>query len=327
MTRYFVTRQTVELHCNVLTVHMTTSSIQHLWLLWTTKDPYVRPRPYRNQQSERPHQNNFSLEIQGDVEQEEPGNTLTHTFTLVWPFNSTRLFFYSINMGTTSLKATRSPIFVYEIHHTTLLAETWPTIGIPDLPWEAFPLPPLPQPYFGNGIVQLHGIPNGGATINLNVANLLGTNPATLCNLYIRIDFGAWYPIQPPQELEGFAQLIFANANGDTAARIAYFSVFNDPCVWSPRNFVVGAAPSATVGAAPNHMLSQVFSICGDLNDPPIADAYLLELRLSAAEATFASPPTSWTYTYGTIAIGTTEGILTDISGQWRKKRLSPFIP
>lgn len=326
MSRYFVTHQQVSLTCNTLTVSMTTSTPQHLWLLWTTKAPYVRPRPYRNQQSERPHQNNLSLEIQGDVEQAEPGNTTTHTFTLVWPFNSAVIYFYSINMGTGKIKATRSPLFVYEIGHTTLIAETWPIIEGHTLDWIATPPLPLPQPSYPGGQVQLHGPAHGGASISLNVAKLIGTDPATLCNLYVRVTFQQWYPVPTPHELEGFAQLIFANALGDTTSRVAYFSVLHDPCVWHPRNFVAPASPSTTVGMPVDYMQTQIFSICGDLNDPPISNPYLLELRLSAAESNLAAPPGLWTFSYGPIEIGTTAGKLTDISGQWRHKRISPFL-
>lgn len=311
----------------MLLVHMTTHTPQHLWLLWTTKEPYIRPRPFRGQQSERPHQNNFSLEIQGDVEQQEAGRTTEHTFELPFPYTSTRIFFYSINMGESGLKATRSPIFAYDIVPRILFTETWSVTGKPDLPWFTRGFPPHPLPYNGGGHVILRGTIDTADVIYLDLASLLGNDPATLCNLFIRVQIGNFQYGQSGDTGEGQIAIIFENQAGDTAARNGLFTIQYDPCSVLPHNYVYPASVNSTVGFPLSPMLDVLPNICGEPNDPVIPNAYASELRLFAASAGPFDPVREWFFNYGRIEIGTTAGTLTDVSGQWRHKRIAPFIP
>lgn len=325
-SRYFVTHQTVTLTCSTLLVEMTTHTAQHLWLLWTTKPPFVRPRPFRNQESERPHQNNYSLEIHGDVEQREPGDTKQHTFELPFPYTSTRIFFYSINMGSPAIKATRSPIFAYDIVPRILFTETWSVTGKPDLPWFTRGTPPPPMPYNGGGNVNLRGSIDTADVIFLDLAALLGTDPATLCNLFIRVKIGHWQFGLPTDDGQGEVSIIFANAAAQTAARNGLFTFATDPCVGLPTNYVYPASIDATVGFPVSPMLDPLPNLCGQPNDPPIPNAYASELRLFSSSSGPFNPPREWFFNFGEVQIGTTTGTAVDVSGQWRHKRIAPFL-
>lgn len=326
MTRYFVTHQTATLLCDQVTVTMRSSTSQHLWLLATTKPPYIRPRPFRGQQSERPHQNNFSLEIQIVSEQEEPGNTLTHTFVFTWPFQAQTVWFYAINQGTGSIKATRTPIFVYQISETKVLEETWGTSGQPDLPWVFQADFQQDTPIYGGGHALIRQPLKGRANLDLDLTPYLGTIPNSFCNLYIRVKFGTFSPFPTMSETEPIASLIYRNANGLAVARNGYTAIMHDPCVWHPNNYVIPVAPSSTIGFPPTYMHEQTISLCGDPINPPISDPYLAGIQLSWV-MTGPDPSGPWLASWGGVYIGTTGGQLIDISGQWRNKRLSPFLP
>lgn len=325
-SRYFITHQQATLNCSTLTVNMTSGTAQHLWLLYSFKDPFVRPRPYRNQQSERPHQNNFSLEIQGDVEQQEPGNTIDHTFVLPWPYATTRLYFYSINQGTGGLKATRSPIFAYEITPQILFEETWSVTGKPDLQWYRNGNPVTNVPYNGGGTVLLRGSIDTADYVELVVGDLIDRNPATLCNMFVRVETRNFLLGFPTDSAHGEIIFVYANAIGQTSARNGLFTFPHDPCSIQPTNYVYPASPSATIGFPVSPMMLTLPNICGEPNDPPIADAWLHVLRLFASSAGPLDPFREWFFPYGKVQIGTTAGTLTDVSGQWRHKRIAPFL-
>jgi len=327
MTRYFVTHQTATIHCSTVTVNMTTSTAQHLWLLWTTKEPFIRPRPFRNQESTRPHQNNFSLQIMGDVEQQEPGNTTQHTFVLPWPYTATRLFFYSINQGTGKIKASRSPIFAYDISPQILFEETWSISGKPDLPWLHPGTPPAPFPYTGGGSLILRNSIDRSDALHLDLVALLGDSPSVLCNLFLRVKIGNFQLGLPTDDAQGSVLIVYAGSAGSPANRDGRFTLGQDPCVVSDGNYTYPASLNSTVGFPLSPMLLELPDICGNPDDPPPPAAYASELRLIASSSGPLNPQREWFFTYGPVQIGTTSGVMTDVSGQWRHKRIAPFIP
>src|ERR1044072_8589915 len=100
MARYFVTHQTLTLTCGTLVIDMRTATSDHLWLLYTTIDAGFNPVEDFQQQQTKAHHYNYTATIEGVIEQEEPGNTTTHTFRFPWPANREALWFYTINIGT-----------------------------------------------------------------------------------------------------------------------------------------------------------------------------------------------------------------------------------
>lgn len=125
MARYFVTHQSLSYDCGYVTVNMRTNSTQHLWLLYATTGPSIEGVPDAQQDANKPHHLNFTLYIDGVIEQEEAGDTILHTFKFALPASQPVVYFYTINMGTAGLKATRSPIFAYEFDPIQQWQETW----------------------------------------------------------------------------------------------------------------------------------------------------------------------------------------------------------
>jgi hypothetical protein len=138
MTRYYVTHQTLAYNCGTVEVTMRTNSTQHLWLLYATRPPVYTGLPDITQQANRPHQNNYNLYIDAVIEQEELNDTLLHTFRFALPPSQEIVWFYTINMGTPALKATRSPIFAYQFTPTKLFQENWELPGVYDRGWLPF---------------------------------------------------------------------------------------------------------------------------------------------------------------------------------------------
>jgi len=147
MARYYVTHQTLTYNCGMVEVKMTTHQFQHLWLLYTIHEPQVVPVPDAQQPGPRPHQNNLITYIDGVIEQEEPLDTKEHTFHFALPPQTTIVWFYTVNLGSALIKATRSPIFAYEFIPVPIWQETWEPPAVYDHGWQTVNNPPFSLAY------------------------------------------------------------------------------------------------------------------------------------------------------------------------------------
>lgn len=327
MSRYFVTHNSVSYDCGELTVILTSNTSQHLWLLWSAKTPYIRPIKDRRQNGTVPHQNNLSLEIQGDIEQEEPGNTTTHTFHLPWPTGAQQIWFYSINQGTGNIKATRSPLFAYELANTPLLYETWSTQPNGDLGWQVNSLPggatlTAASPF---GRVNIPASASGGISLDLSLNPTI--QATTLCDLAISAEA---YMTQDQPNAFLLLNLEFRDAfTGLLSRRDIYIkqsafgcvAMFSDGQVLTPIfGFTQGTRlPMKTIYNAPGGPCGNTPFVTGD----PI-------LQAVAFSVTRAGPPNNLgatAFIVSRLQLSSLSGQLTDISGEWRNKRLAPFIP
>lgn len=156
MARYFLTAQRVFYVCGTLQVSMISKPQEHLWLLYTTTAPTVKANPDRRQPSRRRHSNTFYAAIEGVVEQEESGQTFTHTFTIPWPSAHEYIWFYTINQGLGPTEATRSPFFAYRLPQLVTWQEPWSPLIDAYNPWQIIgPSAPFTNNY-NPGNVQLH---------------------------------------------------------------------------------------------------------------------------------------------------------------------------
>lgn len=327
MSRYFVTHQEVVLACGMLTVTMRTSTAQHLWLLWTVKSPYIRPIPFRGQQSTVPHQNNLSLEIMGDVEQEEPGNTTEHTFMLPWPGQADTIFFYSINLGTGSLKASRSPLFVYKLTQSPLLFEDWSKGLTGNYPWTFATSSPADAVYPSLNSLVLDCATNSGCSITLDFTTLIQQFPVPACDLMLTIGAAK---LSGPDNMFALTQFLLGPTPGQQIDFFTFFHVIN---AFQPDAYLVQhgqAAPSPAGGISYRTGLGAAFyqpSCMYPVTPIPYTPSYPSSITLAVTTAgnPTGSPPLR--ARFGPLVLSSVNGQLIDISGEWRGQRLAPFIP
>lgn len=329
MARYFVTHQHAEINCGIIVVSMTTNTPRHLTLLWSVSPPTTRPIPYRGQESTVPHSNFFTLYIDGDVEQEEPGNTQTHTFRWAFPINATAVYFYTIDFGTGKTKSTRSPIFVYTLNFESVVDEQWPNGGLtPTIPWVTDFVRPGREVRFPANQARLDSIPN----IN-NVTNWLALLPPSVpqlvelnnCTMSLTLSFplfggqsigqrpgifmewddlvdGNHYTVQFVPDLD----YDYMSLGPLLAPNTAYFVTGNQRRTYSFRQiaFAVGAeVPISWVNPLDDRMWNVTFAFAVGSADGPGPRILCF---------------------YGPFNVSLNQGTLTDVSGEWKGKRLYP---
>lgn len=96
------------------TITLTTNVPCHLWLYWTNKEPWVHPRRKLDRGLVVPANSYWCFVPLHKIEQDEPGDTLTHTFLwLGWEVCFTRWFRFhgTIGGGDPNDSPSDSPIF------------------------------------------------------------------------------------------------------------------------------------------------------------------------------------------------------------------------
>jgi hypothetical protein len=327
MARYFVVHNSVTYNCGIVTVVMTTKTFQHLWLLVSFNNPLIDPQPDRRQRSNIAHQNNYRLAIEADYEQEEAGNTQTHTFTFRWPFPKEVLFMYAINMGTARLKATRTPIFAYRLKQTPLLQETWPSTGVPDLPWQFSGFSGGFPPRIGGNQLSVQLGSQQGVQAILDVTALPLPSNLDLCNLVVTTSLPFF---SRPGNRIRYARLA---ARFRTHSSFEFRDVYIDGWRDFPScpNALAGLIGTEVQSGSPigMHMAAAAnlpSDLCGlplNLIPSPYLDHIELDFELSGP----ALPAGSATAVAGMVTFSSLAGELEDISGLWRSLRLSPYIP
>ena len=326
-SRYFVTHQSAVYSCGLVTMTITTNTAMHLWLLSTFKHPFVRPIPFRGQQSAVPHQNNMSLEIQRVTEQEEPGNTTTHTFVFPWPAGAQILWMYTINQGTGGLKATRSPLFAYSLRQEPLLDEKWlhGLTGTYDWQYQATQPGSTFNAYPGQ-LIYTGGIGfSGSATFDVSPASVLGQTPA--CDLYLRLSAYA-----TSASINTFVGISFQLQNAthtnqqifDVMYRVNPLDPGADGTIhgYYQDNGIQNPELGLALGDAFYH---PVFP--SPVTPIPYDPAFITAFTIFTDSG--GNPPASQAVrvVFNTLLIASAAGQLTDVSGEWRKLRLAPFLP
>jgi len=329
MARFFITHQDVHIDCGTVVVNMRSTTLRHLWLLWSVTPPTTRPFPYGPQPSEVPHKNTFTLYIDGDVEQEESGNTQTHTFRFPFPLNATAIFFYAIDFGTGGTKSTRTPIFVYTLALDNVFTETFEGGHLdPSLPWSPIVVPPGAELSFPANqlrwLVHYSGLATGSITRigspeidrlnSLNNCTMsvtmsipayngfnIGQRPAVTMGWHTNnphIDYTAMFVPDLDYDYMHYGPLLGANG--------AYFLIGNQRRTFTFRDiaFAVGATvPVSWVNPLDDVMDGVDFGFWMGNGTAP----------LNAANMYF-----------GPISVDLTSGNLTDISPSWKGKHLFP---
>lgn len=327
MVRYFVTHQEVTFSCGQITVVMRSSSSVHLWLLWTTKDPFIKPRPFRNQESERPHQNNYSLEIHGDVEQDEPGDTTKHTFVFNFPPGAQRLYFYAINLSIGGIKASRTPIFAYELTYTPIAEELWQSNQPPTFPW-SYSVGTLNPPFtHGRGFALLPTAYNAPAVLETNFGTALTQQQRETCNLTLTAYIAAIPPPEAPQGAALLATVLYFNQALQTEARDLIATRVIAPCDAGFDNILGEFSVPGTARFALQTAADTTSGPCSFPFDPVIPNPLLASFRLILSVGGTTGPGLPLTWLVGPVRVYTSAGTLTDVSDRWRHYRIHPFIP
>jgi len=329
MARYFVTHQSVEIDCGTVVVHMTTNTLRHLWLLWSVTPPTTNPVPFRGQESTVPHSNNFTVFIDGDVEQEEPGNTQTHTFRFPWPLNAEALFFYSIDFGTGNTKSTRSPIFVYILTLENVFTETFADGHLdPSLPWSPIVVPPGAELSFpSNSLhwrVHYSGLATGSIT-GIGAPEIERLRELNNCTMSVTMSIPKYSGFNigqrpaitmgwiEPHSATSYTAMFVPDLDYDymhygplLGPNGAYFIIGNKRRSFTFRDiaFAVGATvPVSWQNPLDDQMNAVVFGFWmgNGTNVLNIADMF-----------------------FGPISVDLTWGALTDVSASWKGRRLAP---
>lgn len=326
MARYFATATDVTFDCGVVTVRQITSSPQHLWLLWTTRIPGVNPIPDRRQNNTVPHQNNLTLWIEHITEQNEPGNTFIHTFTFDWPAGAEILFLYSINKGTGGLKASRSPIFAFELKQTALIDEDWSAGLTGHYNWETDGSIDNDFITSPNTLVMRTNA-GGGASVTLVLADILSIREQPICNLMMQAT-GHLLQKSPGQ----FVGMLF-NFQDSLSSEQTYFQLNwainpTNPCAFGGVDYT--AINLNKSGGRDTNALTTLYNSPNvTCQNRPDRSLFPLPFFVTLYSLTLGTPVETLPYSamFGPFRIYTVAGELTDISREWRRRRLSPKLP
>lgn len=103
------------------TIVITTDIPIHLFMRWTETEPLTHPTELVRRGISLPNATRFCFVNWHENEQEEPGDTLTHTFTKPnWPVCQTRYFYF---LGTKQVEESPSASPIFKHHHAPYV---WP---------------------------------------------------------------------------------------------------------------------------------------------------------------------------------------------------------
>lgn len=189
------TKTTASLDCGTVTLVMTTKRPAHHYLAITQKRPGQTPSMSFPDDNQPTHRRNYRFITETIIEQTEPGETTTHTFTFPWPPRG--LIFWAIASDALDPRrlTSKSPVYAYMLDiKASVFVEPWKTVSLTRS---------LPQGWTATG--------GGNYEVGPGVLHLFATDSG----ISIRHAFSL--PVDTPEACTTFLQIEGTTYDGDKA--------------------------------------------------------------------------------------------------------------